>query len=224
MDHFCVPPSLFSSCRVHSDQWKLPGCRVEYHVPRVLRIWPNPVHLPRTERKSGLYHSLLQEWGEWVWLLLNPPRYAWGYTALTSDLWPRHQHIMVAAGQGISKGRHVSLGHGIALQPLRSSFCHSADSRKTLGKVPRQAWEIPKVDIAAPGVFYRCSMMICIPKARRERWPGSLASKEERGKWKVRARGDRNRLENIRIIWAGPKWHQHPETSERGIYSQNNEM
>lgn len=41
---------------------------------------------------------------------------------------------MVAARQGSSKGRHISLGHGIALHLLRNS----ADSSKTLGKVPLQ--------------------------------------------------------------------------------------
>lgn len=45
---------------------------------------------------------------------------------------------MVAAGQGSGKGRHISLGHGIAPHLLRNSLCHSADSSKTLGKVPLQ--------------------------------------------------------------------------------------
>lgn len=77
---FFLPPLSFLSFptgRVHSDQWELPWGRVEHHVPGMLRVRPNRVRLSRTERKSGLHHSLLQERGEWMWLLPNTPRYAY---------------------------------------------------------------------------------------------------------------------------------------------------
>lgn len=115
----CVLLSIL--CRVHSNQWRLPRSWVEYHVSGMLWIWPNRVHLPRTETKSGLHHSLLQERGERVWLLFNPPRYVCGCAVFTLNLWPRH-HGRWWAGQWWASTPHW--GMGLSCISSWTSFSH----------------------------------------------------------------------------------------------------
>lgn len=129
-DNGLLPCVLLSVlCRVHSDQWRLPRSRVEYHVSGMLRIWPNRVHLPRTERKSGLHHSLLQERGEWVWLLFNPPRYVSGCPAFTPNLWPWH---------------HGRCWAGISHWGMRLSCISSGTSSATLLTAARHLARFPQ--------------------------------------------------------------------------------
>lgn len=129
----CVLLSVL--CRVHSDQWKLPRGRVEYHVSGMLWIWPNRVRLPRTERKGGLHHSLLQEWGERVWLLFNPPRYVCGYAVFTPNLWPRH-HGRCWAGQWWTSTSHWGVGLS-CISLLRSFLPLSWQQRDTWQGSPK---------------------------------------------------------------------------------------
>lgn len=73
----------------------------------------------------------------------------------------------------------------ITAQNEKTHFLPAVSSSGCLG----QAWELPKGDTIAgfiPRVFWWCSGMICIPKTRKERQLGSLTSKEEKEKWKVR--------------------------------------